>query len=269
MSSNLAKRLIVAAAGIPAIIFIIYEGGLYLYALCLLVAILGGWELAAMLLSRRIVIKKRLVTLAAIVVVSAFQFRLLGEHGLLMIAALFTVIALWKIAETGSADFISKISVALFAAIYPGFLIAFAILIRRDLADFGWVILLFVFVNTWLADTFAYAFGRWFGKRKLAPNISPKKTVVGFVSSFAGGLLAAVMAYYYLEGRVDMTVLMVASMAATLFGQIGDLVESAVKRDCSVKDSSNLIPGHGGVLDRFDSLFFALPAAYFTLLHST
>jgi phosphatidate cytidylyltransferase len=175
------------------------------------------------------------------------------------------VIAALLIARTyGEADFTMRMSLTLLAAIYPAFFISFAILIRRDFGDLGWVILLFTFVNMWLADTFAYAFGLRFGRRKMTPRISPNKTWVGFVFAFPGGALAAVGAYYYLGGALDLRMLLVASAAATFFGQLGDMVESAIKRDCGAKDSSNLIPGHGGVLDRFDSLLFALPVVYFT-----
>ena len=252
----------VSAVGIPAFILIIYKGDLFLYGLCLMVAVLGSWELTAMLLSKKITVSKKPVTLLAIGVVSAFQFAASSQVGLLAMFVLFSLVAFWKLMETGG--YTSKLSMTIFAAIYPGFLISFAILIRREFADIGWVILLFIFVNTWIADTFAYAFGRWLGKRKFAPRISPKKTWAGFIFSFPGGLLAAIAAYFFLDRQLGLPILIAASLAATLFGQIGDLVESAIKRDCGVKDSSNLIPGHGGVLDRFDSLLFALPTVYFT-----
>ena len=262
MKNNLIKRLTVSAVGIPAFIFIIYKGDLFLYGLCLMVALLGSWELTAMLLSKKIIVSKKPVTLLAIGVVSVFQFAASSQVGLLVMFVLFSLAAFWKLMESGG--YTSKLSMTIFAALYPGFLISFAILIRREFADIGWIILLFIFVNTWIADTFAYAFGRWLGKRKFAPRISPKKTWAGFIFSFPGGLLAAMAAYYFLDRQLGLPILIAASLAATLFGQIGDLVESAIKRDCGVKDSSNLIPGHGGVLDRFDSLLFALPIVYFT-----
>lgn len=264
MKNNLIKRLMVSAVGIPAFILIIYKGDLFLYGLCLMVAVLGSWELTAMLLSKKIIVSKKPVTLLAITVVSVFQFGVSSQVGLLVMFVLFSLIAFWKLMEIGVVEYTSKLSMTIFAALYPGFLISFAILIRREFADIGWVILLFIFVNTWIADTFAYAFGRWLGRRKFAPRISPKKTWAGFVFSFPGGLLAAIAAYFFLDRQLGLPILIAASLAATLFGQIGDLVESAIKRDCDVKDSSNLIPGHGGVLDRFDSLLFALPIVYFT-----
>ena len=265
MSKNLLKRLIVAALGIPALVIIIYMGGYLLYAFCVLVAILGSWELAAMLMAKRIQVGKRLATVLAIVLVSMFQFSSFGQAGLLILSVLFFLAAFLKMIETGITNYTSRLAMAILAAVYPGFFISFSILIHRDPSGLGWMILLFTFVNIWIADTFAYAFGTWLGRRKLAPEISPGKTWVGFVFAFPGGLIAALAAFQFLKGEFELYLILTASLAATLFGQVGDLVESAIKRDCGVKDSSNLIPGHGGVLDRFDSLMFALPAVYFTL----
>ncbi|HBY99888.1 MAG TPA: hypothetical protein DEO84_01080 [candidate division Zixibacteria bacterium] len=182
----------------------------------------------------------------------------------MIVFILFMLTAVYKLIETGIVDYVSHLATSILAAIYPGFFISFAILMHRDFAPVGWVFLLFVFVNTWIADTFAYGFGRWLGKRKLAPTISPKKTWAGFIGSFAGGLITPFLAIPFLPNW-SLAALMMLSLVATLFGQIGDLIESAIKRDCGIKDSSNLIPGHGGVLDRFDSFVIALPAVYFML----
>lgn len=264
MTSNLTKRLLVAGLGIPALVAIAYFGGPWLYFFCILVSVLASWELAAMLLAKKIRVGKRLATLLVIVLVSMFQFSEFGQQGLLVVFMLFLLAAALKLVETGIDNYTSRLAMAILASIYPGFFISFSILIRREYAPIGWVLLLFVFVNTWIADTFAYAFGRWLGKRKLAPSISPNKTWAGFLFAFPGGFIAAFLARPFLHD-VDLRLLLLLSSIATLFGQAGDLIESAIKRDCGVKDSSNLIPGHGGVLDRFDSLIIALPAVYFTL----
>jgi phosphatidate cytidylyltransferase len=262
MISNLGKRLIIASIGIPVILFVSYLGGWWLYALCLSISILGSWELAAMLMSKNVEIGKRLATLLAIAIVSAFQFSAFLHFGLLIAAVLFMTAAVWRMLETGIVDYVSRLALVLLSTIYPGMFISFAILIHRDFAPVGWVLLTFTFVNTWIADTFAFSFGRKFGIRQLAPAVSPKKTWVGFLASFPGGLVAALPAHLILP-TWSLSHLLVLSLIATSFGQIGDLIESAMKRDCGVKDSSNLIPGHGGVLDRFDSLIAALPAVYF------
>jgi phosphatidate cytidylyltransferase len=228
----------------------------------MLVAVLGSWELAAMLLSKNVEIGKRLATLLAVTIVSLFQFSSFGEAGLLITFLLFFLAATLKIIETGIVNYTSRLAMAILAAVYPGFFISFAILIHRNFAS-GWVVLAFVFITIWIADTFAYIFGKWLGAKKLAPIVSPNKTWVGFFAAFPGGLIAAVIVSYLFESDRTLINWSVAAFAATFFGQLGDLVESAIKRDCDVKDSSNLIPGHGGVLDRFDSLLFALPAVYF------
>jgi phosphatidate cytidylyltransferase len=264
MNSNLAKRILVAAIGIPALIFISYFGGYWLYIFCVLVSVIASWELAAMLISKQVRLSKKLITFLPIVLVSMFQFSRFGHEGLFIIFMLFMLTAVFKLIESGVADYSSHLAMSILSSVYPGFFISFAILLHRDFAPVGWVFLLFVFVNTWLADTFAYFFGRWLGKRKLAPTISPKKTWAGFVFSFVGGLSTPFLAIPFLHNW-SLPALMLLSLVATLFGQIGDLIESAIKRDCGVKDSSNLIPGHGGVLDRFDSFVIALPAVYFLL----
>ena len=262
MSSNLAKRIIVAVIGIPVLLFVIYKGGIYLYLLCLLIAVLGSWELAAMLLSKNIEIGKKLATLLAFAIVSLFQFTSFGDAGLLITFLLFFMAATLKLIETGTVNYTSRLAMALLAAVYPGFFISFAILIHREFV-LGWAVLAFVFITIWIADTFAYGFGKWLGSKKLAATVSPKKTWVGFFAAFPGGILAAIAVFYLLKTPWTIIDLSIAAIAATFFGQLGDLVESAIKRDCDVKDSSNLIPGHGGVLDRFDSLLFALPSVYF------
>ncbi len=270
MSSNLAKRVMVAVVGIPAIVVISYFGGYLLYAFCLLVSVLAGWEIAAMLLAKQIRLSKKLITILTVVLVSMFQFSRFGNEGLFVIFILFMLAAILKLIQAGTENYTSHLAYSFLAAIYPGFFISFAILLHRDFAPVGWVFLLFVFVNTWIADTFAYGFGRWLGKRKLAPTISPNKTWAGFVFSFVGGLITPFMAKPFLPNGAGghdwpFITLIILSLVATFFGQIGDLIESAIKRDCGVKDSSNLIPGHGGVLDRFDSFIIALPAVYFLL----
>ncbi|MFD1037952.1 phosphatidate cytidylyltransferase [Virgibacillus byunsanensis] len=123
--------------------------------------------------------------------------------------------------------------------------------------------LFFVLLIIWSTDTGAYFVGRAFGKRKLWPKISPKKTVEG---ALGGVLLACIVGVIYQlidPFPFSMIILIGATILASVFGQIGDLVESAFKRHYGVKDSGNILPGHGGMLDRFDSLLFVLPLLHF------
>ena len=121
-----------------------------------------------------------------------------------------------------------------------------------------------VFLSSWGADTCAYCVGRLFGKHKMAPVLSPKKSVEGAVGGVIGaGLLGFIFAHVFHEPTVAYAVI---CAAGALISMVGDLAASAIKRDKGIKDYGKLIPGHGGVLDRFDSVIFTAPVIYFLSL---
>tara|TARA_Y100000996_G_scaffold414281_1_gene404709 strand:+ start:3087 stop:3890 length:804 start_codon:yes stop_codon:yes gene_type:complete len=125
-----------------------------------------------------------------------------------------------------------------------------------------------LFVSTWICDTFAFIFGSKFGNNKILPSISPKKTWVGCFSGFVGVVI--IMAYLYLSGNSygfsDMNFIFFALILGVV-GQLGDFGESFIKRQADVKDTSNILMGHGGFLDRFDSISFAAPSFYLYILY--
>ncbi len=142
---------------------------------------------------------------------------------------------------------------------YAGFPAVALIWIRSD-ADYGWLAILYIFAIVWTTDSAAYAFGRWLGGPKLAPLISPKKTWAGLIGgTLAAGLAGWIFAGLAGEGSGGRLALLAIGLA--IIAQLGDLGESALKRMFGMKDSSGLIPGHGGVLDRIDGLIFAAVAA--------
>ena len=131
--------------------------------------------------------------------------------------------------------------------------IAFAYLRKTDI-----VLIIYLFSVSMLTDVFAYFFGIKFGKHRLAINISPKKSVEGAVAGLLiGSLLASVIAYYFNVFEVSIYLVIILSLILSAISQIGDLIASKFKREAGIKDYSNLFPGHGGVLDRFDSSMFA------------
>jgi phosphatidate cytidylyltransferase len=131
-------------------------------------------------------------------------------------------------------------------------------------------LLIGIFSIIWVNDSFAYIFGKNFGKHKLMKRISPKKTIEGFV----GGLIMAIVAgaglYFYLQynnmGNYSVWSWMIIAFVVAFFGTIGDLIQSKIKRQAAVKDSGSIMPGHGGIFDRMDSIIFAAPFAYLTFL---
>ncbi len=133
-------------------------------------------------------------------------------------------------------------------------------LIRELEMGHAWI--LFLFAIIWIGDTGAYYGGRSLGKTPLAPSVSPNKTVEGAVSGLLGSLVGAGLMQIWLLSEVSLVHCLIVALVCGIIGQFGDLAESLLKRNTGVKDSGNLIPGHGGVLDRIDSLLFAGPAFF-------
>ncbi len=153
---------------------------------------------------------------------------------------------------------------SVFGLVYIGFpMFLMPIIAQFNEAHNGWI-LAAVFILIWTSDSFAYLVGRKFGKRKLLERISPNKTIEGFVGGMVFTLIASVLLYYFvpvfsLGGWLGLAVIVI------IFGTTGDLFESALKRSFNLKDSGNFMPGHGGILDRIDSLLMTLPIVYFYL----
>lgn len=137
----------------------------------------------------------------------------------------------------------------------------FSYLVRINEIDrIGGALILFTLVLIWAGDTFAYFVGRFVGRVQMAPALSPKKTWEGATANLIGSLLVAWAASRWME--IDLTTLLIVAAAANAAGQAGDLIESSYKRGAGVKDSGTIVPGHGGVLDRIDSLILAAPIVW-------
>ena len=148
----------------------------------------------------------------------------------------------------------------LFGITYVGWLLGFAILLH-GLPQGPWLVL-FLMGVTWAGETAAYAVGSLIGRRKLAPALSPGKTIEGSVAQIVASVLAALLLERWLLPGCGSAVALAAGGLIGVVGQVGDLAESAIKRSVGAKDTSQIIPGHGGVLDRIDSLLFNIPMFY-------
>jgi phosphatidate cytidylyltransferase len=190
---------------------------------------------------------------------------------LLIIFSALLYVSLLQIATRGTKQAILNMSSFMFGLIYVPLLFSFLILIRelphQANIDYrtGGIWIIFILLCVWLSDTLAYFIGTPWGKHKLSPQISPGKSVEGFFAGIAGAALAAIFSYHLFLDFVPLANLFILSLIIGLVGQVGDLVESSFKREANLKDSSGILPGHGGILDRFDSLLFVAPAVYLYL----
>ncbi|MFD2657169.1 phosphatidate cytidylyltransferase [Gracilibacillus thailandensis] len=147
------------------------------------------------------------------------------------------------------------------ASIYVG--LGFHYFIQTREVEDGLVYIFYAILVILSTDTGAYFFGRAFGKHKLWPQISPKKTVEGALGGILVASIVAIIFQYFFHVHESILLVVIVTIIASIFAQIGDLVESAIKRHYDVKDSGKILPGHGGILDRFDSWLFVFPLLHF------
>lgn len=256
----LTQRIISALVGIPLVVIAVWFGSIPLILLIGLIIVLGLREMNEML--AKLGLKPSIWLAVAgglIMTAGAFLYKD-GYPGptitIILFMHLLATVALYpRYSLLDSAG-------TMMGTMYVGLLNYFYLL--RMMPD-GWVWLIFTLTATWATDTAAYFVGMAFGRRRIAPALSPKKTLEGAVGGFAGSILVAgVFSYIYTFLPMSKVLLLGLSLGAA--AQVGDLLESAFKRQAGVKDSSALIPGHGGILDRIDSALFTAPLVYYFVL---
>ncbi len=274
--SEFQWRTIFSLVAVPIALYIVYLGGPYLVTLIGSMAGIAAWEFFRMSRAGGVEpLQTPGVAITALIPVAVHADRLEVIHVSLrwlpVVSIVLLGMAIWLRGPSRRPGL--AVAATLFGIIYAG-LFTYAYSIRYHSyavgAVAGSVLLALPLVITWLTDIGAYMLGRAFGKKKLIPSVSPGKTIVG---SLAGLAFAVVGAWLYVEFLLEPYAHLSMRPAAVLaFGflisvaaQTGDLAESLLKREAGVKNSSGLIPGHGGMLDRIDSLLFALPAAYLLL----
>jgi phosphatidate cytidylyltransferase len=258
--SNLVSRLAVGAVGLPLVLGLVYLGGWWLFTLVAVAALLGLHEYARLMRSLRPVV----LAAYAGAILALVGARLGGIDWTLagFLATLPLAFLLHRVATTRQSATVAVASTMLGAA-WIGLGLAH-ILLLRDIPSNGRLATFAVLLAVFAGDTAAYVAGRMIGRHKLAPTISPGKTWEGFAFGTAATIFVAFVALYkqhYLS-IVDSIVL---GLVLSIAGPLGDLFESALKRDMEVKDSGRLLGGHGGILDRLDAPLFAAVAAFYLL----
>ena len=253
-------RILTGVIAVPFVVGIIYYGSPLLFLIFVAAVVLAAvYEYFTMI--NRTEVKgfpiPGMVLSFLLLLNFYFEGRFFVEWGVVAGVSLF---ATWFIRETNVKIAINQIAYTLFGILYVAGFGGYYLLIRSF--EHGERLIFFLFLIVWLGDIAAYYWGKNFGENPLAPAISPKKTVEGAIAGIVGSLMAGVIAKVWFLDQLAMAHCLLVAVICGIIGQFGDLAESLLKRQVGVKDSSNLIPGHGGVLDRIDSLLFAGPVFY-------
>ena len=249
-------RLISGIVLVILAILIVGTGGTLLFAVTAALSLIGMFELY-----RVVQIEKKAPGFAGYAA-GIFYYILLWFHKEEYIVLMAIYVVTFPHYKT------EQVTVAFFGIFYLAVMLSYLYQVRA-MADGRYLVWLIV-LSSWGCDTFAYCAGMLFGKHKLTPVLSPKKTVEGAVGGVLGAALLGLIFGAVFGGRMEeivspAVVCAIACAIAAVISQIGDLAASAIKRNHDVKDYGHLIPGHGGVLDRFDSMIFTAPAIFFAL----
>ena len=258
--SSLQSRVLVAVIGVPVLVWVVLWAPsiVMLFALCLLAGI-GAMELQKCVSGG--VKEKNLQEISAIYAVAvALWYYWQPEHMEMLLVAEVVSAFCYAIVKAGEVKF-SQTMAALFGSIAIGY--SFSAFLRMEAAGIHRAYLLLPFILSFACDTFAYFAGMAFGKHKLAPKVSPKKTIEGSIGGMAGnvvcGLIFAFVMDRWFGGSIGYGPMALLALLCGIVAQVGDLSFSLIKREFGIKDYGHLFLEHGGVLDRFDSVLFVTP----------
>lgn len=252
------QRLLTGVSAGVLFLLIAVLGGYPFTLLAVILAVIGYLEFLRMRKISPFSLAAVIGFILVILLASPYRFEWMSE-GEWVVAAFLLLLACTVLSK--NIFHFEQAAFILLSALYVAF--GFHYLVEARMPDNGLGVLFFVLLLIWSTDSGAYFAGRALGRRKLWPAISPNKTVEGAVGGILGALVIAVLFQLIYPVYGSMGIAMLAAVVIAIAGQIGDLVESALKRHYGVKDSGHLLPGHGGILDRCDSWLFVLPILHF------
>ncbi len=256
----LVKRVLSTLVLLPLFVAVVAAGPVWLFGVVVVVVSgLGQWELTGMFERARVRTFRGLGLVGGVLVTASFALPM--SERLALTGVLLVVFTAALRGRPGTRVEWEPAAVTVFGICYVNWLLGYGFWLRDLEAGSEWVLLL-VWV-TWLGETAAYLVGSAVGRVKLAPRISPNKTVEGALAQLAVSVLAALAARAWFFGALTLREAVTVGVLLGVVGQLGDLVESALKRSVGTKDTGTIIPGHGGMLDRVDSLLFNAPVLYY------
>jgi phosphatidate cytidylyltransferase len=265
--NELSKRIIVALVGIPVVLILIFLGGWYFFLLILIISFAAQWEFYQMQTKKHLQPQRLNGLLMGIIILLGIQTEEWKLIGIALVLYFMFILAFEMFRHHEHAGINIGITLVgiFYIPLFLGTLIQTKIYVDHAFSIIqyaGFIYIMIILITIWICDTFAYTFGNLFGKHKLYEKVSPNKTIEGGIAGLVGAILTVVLVKIFNILTLDWFSAIVIGATVGIFGQMGDLVESWFKRDVGVKDSSALLPGHGGMLDRFDSLIFLSPAIF-------
>ncbi len=285
MSHKLVARISVAVVAIPAILWVSSRGSIWLFGMVTLLALVAMYEFLSneghamtslfFWMAIASVVSSMLVAVTIVPFHSSNSLHLdsappffFSNAPIPLLFFLLTGLIL-ALGRQTPVELFSTHARLTWGVTYVALLYPFVYALGNDPA-LGWKVapatggdlLWLLYAILWVGDTAAMGIGAWLGRHQLAPGVSPRKSVEGFLGGIVGSLVAAALVYLWKFNHLPFLNIIALALGCSVVGQLGDLVESMWKRSLGIKDSSSLIPGHGGVLDRFDSLLFAAPFMY-------
>jgi phosphatidate cytidylyltransferase len=251
-------RTLAALALVPLLLFLIY-GGMPLYVIEFIIVIIGLNEFykAFKLKDMRSIESIGYIFTIYLFLKNIFRFSI--EYTLLFSFALFLIGAIFMIYKRCN---IIEFAITYFGIIYVAVFLDHIIL-TVDNFELGKIYVWLIFILAFMTDTCAYFAGYFFGKHKLIPQVSPKKTIEGSIGGILGSTISCVVFGYLFD--LNLVHMIIIGSIGSVVAQVGDLFASSIKRYIGIKDYGKLIPGHGGILDRFDSVIFTAPFVYYAL----
>lgn len=255
-------RIITAVVGIPVIILIVLLGNPVLQFTMMGVSLVAAYEFYKAVKSSFNPMKY--IGYVGIIVYYLF-LNTKTVHLDASLGVLLVILLAWMVIKYPKYN-IGDVGITLVGVLYTGLLFSFIVLIMNTQYGDFWIWL--IMLSSWGSDTFAYFIGKGFGKHKLAPVLSPNKTVEGSIGGIIGaGVLGCIYTLIYTSFRYEslrhyVVLVVVSVMIAAIISQFGDLAASAMKRTYGIKDFGSILPGHGGIVDRFDSILFVAPIIY-------
>ena len=269
----LLPRLITSVIGIPIAIFAIYWGGIPFLIMMFAVVYLALHEFFVLASHGGYSNQNIVGTIAGLMLFFALVLNTTSmgavsvSHGTaLTISLILLLIFAREVFSKNHEKIIERLSVTFMGAFFVPWTLGHLVLLR-SIKPAGMLYVFYLFIIIWILDTGAYAVGRRFGQKQLASYISPKKTIEGAFGGIITAVLTGMLSYFiFLKNYFSLPELVLISFVISVISQFSDLSESLLKRDVGVKDSANLLPGHGGMLDRFDSFLFTAPLFYYYLV---